>query len=434
MDALQLLSSSGYHAQAADFFNDKNEVYNLSVVNMAQPYLTETEFDRRIGKARDALTDDDADAFCLFSTTSIEWLSGFHHLQTERPVCLAVTDKSVHVTVPRLERDRADAVSTIDTVHHYYDYPGGGENYHHHPSRTPEATIKSMLDGLDVETVRADSNGAPGYWGYKGPSLSSFADVDVETVDWVTEWRKEKSPEEVALIMESGKWGNLAHRYLQEYAQPGKHELWVAKQASLDASMAMLDTLGDAYESHLRGGFPARCGFLSGENTWLPHGLTKNRRLTEGDVLVTGASANVGGYKSELERTMFVGEPTDEQRHYFEIMLEAQTIGIEESGPGVSCSHVDEAVHDYLAEQGVIEYAQHHTGHNLGMEGHEREFIDRGSEEVMQPGHVYSIEPGIYLPNEAGYRHSDTIVITESGYEMVTYYPRDLESNIIRWN
>ena len=400
---------------------------------MAQPSLDDSVFERRIHGVREALAAEEADALCLFSATSIEWVSGFHHLQTERPVCLAVTDDSVHVTVPRLERDRAETVSSLDAVHHYYDYPGGGGNYPYHPERTPEETIAAMLEELNVETVRADSDGAPGFWGYAGASLSTLAGVDVETVDWVTEWRKEKSAEEIALIMESGKWGNLAHRYLQEYAEPGKHELWVAKRASLDASMAMLDALGDEYESHLRGGFPARCGFLSGENTWLPHGLTENRRLAEGDVLITGATANVGGYMSELERTMFVGEPTDEQRHYFEIMMEAQSIGIEESGPGVPCAHVDEAVHDYLDEQGVIEYAQHHTGHNLGMEGHERGFIDRGSDEVMQPGHVYSIEPGIYLPNEAGYRHSDTIVITESGYEMVTYYPRDLKSNIIRW-
>lgn len=400
---------------------------------MAQPYLPSSEYESRIARVRDELTSTDADALCLFSATDIEWVSGFWHLQTERPVCLAITAEAVHVAVPRLESDRASAVERIDAVHHYYDYPGGGDDYPYHPSRTPEETIDEMLSALGVETVRADSNGAPSYWGYSGPTLAEMAGVEVETVDWIPEWRKEKSGAEIELIMESGKWGNLAHRYLAEYAEPGKHELWVAKRASLDASMALFDTLGDEYESHLRGGFPARCSFLSGPNTALPHGLTENRRLREGDVLVTGASANIGGYKSELERTMFVGEPSDDQRHYFELMLEAQSIAIDECGPGVPCAAVDRAVHDYLDEQGVLEYAQHHTGHNLGMEGHEREFIDRGSDEIMQPGHVYSLEPGIYVPGEAGYRHSDTVVITDDGIEMVTYYPRDLESNIIRW-
>lgn len=399
---------------------------------MVRPYLPPDTYSARIDRVRDALAEVDSDALCLFSSTSIEWVAGFWHLQTERPVCLAVTDDSVAVTVPRLELERAEEVDHIDEIYHYYDYPGDGE-YPHHPSEPPEESIVNMLGDLGVRSVKADANGAPGFWGYSGPTLDELAGVEVGTVEWITDWRKTKSDAEIDLILESGKWGNLAHRYLAEYAEPGKHELWVAKRASLDASMAMLDALGDEYQSHLRGGFPASCGFLSGPNTALPHGLTENRRLKEGDVLITGASSNVGGYKSELERTMFVGEPDDEQRYYFELMLEAQSIAIDKSGPGVPCSDVDQAVHEYFDEHGVLEYAQHHTGHNIGMEGHEREFIDRGSEEVMQPGHVYSIEPGIYVPGEAGYRHSDTIIITDDGIEMVTYYPRDIVGNTIRY-
>lgn len=403
---------------------------------MSLTRIPESEFEARLGAIREELAAQGFDALCLFSSTSIEWLTGFHHLQTERPVCLAVTQEAVEVTVPRLEADRARSgeFPLLDSVHVYYDYPGnaGGE-YYEHPSRTPEATIATMLDGLSVESVAADANGAPGHWGYSGPNLDEFADVEVETVEWITEARQEKSQVEFEAMRHSAEWGNLAHRKLAEYAEPGKHELWVAKRASLDASMAMLDTLGERYDSRLRGGFPASAGFLSGENTALPHGLTENRRLEAGDVLITGATANVAGYHSELERTMFLGDPTHEQRNYFEIMLEAQTIGLEASGPGVPCSHVDQAVHDYLREQGVLEYAQHHTGHNIGLEGHEREFIDRGSEAVMQPGHAYSIEPGIYIPGHAGYRHSDTILVTEDGTEQITYYPRDLDSNVIRW-
>jgi Xaa-Pro dipeptidase len=412
---------------------------------MAHASLPRAEFEGRIERVRETLASNDFDALCLFSATAIEWVSGFHHLQTERPVCLAVTDDTVAITVPRLEHDRAtsDAFPTIETVHRYYDYPGTDDGlgntevsddryeYHAHPSQTPETTIQSMLDGLGVERVAADSDGAPGHWGYSGPSLSEFAGIEVETVEWVTEWRKMKSNAEVELLGRSAEWGNLAHRKLTEYAKVGKHELWVAKRASLDASMAMFDTLGERYDSRLRGGFPASCGFLSGPNTALPHGLTANRRLREGDVLITGATANVFGYVSELERTMFLGEPSQEQREYFEAMLAAQTTAIEESGPGVACAHVDGAVHDTLAERGLAEYAQHHTGHNIGLEGHERGFIDRGSDEVMQPGHVYTIEPGIYIPGEAGYRHSDTICITEEGTERLTYFPRSLDENVI---
>jgi Xaa-Pro aminopeptidase len=148
-------------------------------------------------------------------------------------------------------------------------------------------------------------------------------------------------------------------------------------------------------------------------------------------VIITGATSDIDGYTSELERTMFMGEPSEEYRNYYNIMLEAQSIGIQESGPGVPCSHVDQSVMDYFEEQGVLEYTKHHTGHALGLDFHEPGFIDRGSDEVMQPGHVYSIEPGIYIDGKAGFRHSDTILITEGGSERITYYPRELDDNII---
>ncbi|MEM4781116.1 MAG: M24 family metallopeptidase, partial [Halalkalicoccus sp.] len=144
-------------------------------------------------------------------------------------------------------------------------------------------------------------------------------------------------------------------------------------------------------------------------------------------------------------RTTFVGEPTEDQRHYFELMLEAQDIAIESLGPGVPLDDVDEAVWSYFEEQGITELAQHHVGHNIGLAGHEPPYIDRGwtdhcasehtsydeGDGAMRPGHVYTIEPGIYT-DEAGYRHSDTIAITEGGIEWLTYFPRDLESNVIR--
>ena len=331
--------------------------------------IPRTEHESRIERVRETLNTE-FDALCLFSATAIEWVSGYHHLQTERPVCLAVTAETVEITVPRLERDRAesDAFPVIETVHEYYDYPGGGDDYHAHDPRTPEAAIRSMLDGLGVEHVAADSDGAPGVWGYSGPALAEFADVECETVEWVTEWRKTKSEAEIELLRRSAEWGNLAHRNLAEYAAPGKHELRVAKRASLDASMAMFDTLGERYDSRLRGGFPASCGFLSGANTALPHGLTENRRLCEGDVLITGATANVGGYVSELERTMFLGEPDRQHRERFEAMLDAQSVAIEESGPDVACAHVDGMVHDALAERGVAKHAQapHRPQHRAG--------------------------------------------------------------------
>ncbi|NUE01902.1 aminopeptidase P family protein [Halorubraceae archaeon YAN] len=384
-------------------------------------------YDTRIARVRDRLSDTEADAAVWFSATSIGYISGFHHIQTERPVGLVVTPDRIEITVPRLEVERVEPNPRIDAVHSYFDYPGGN----------PIETIASMLSELDLSSVVADTDGAPGVMGYTGPSLSEF--VDVETQNWVSRMRWEKSDAEVALIRESARWANLGHQYLADYTEVGAHPATVSQQASMDSSRAMLDTLGDRYAVRVRGSGPVHAGYISGKETALPHGHTPNERLKAGDVLITGATANVDGYYSELERTMFVAEYTDEDEHYFELMLEAQTIAIEALGPDVPVSYVDQVVWDYFTEQGVTELAQHHVGHNIGLGGHEPPYIDRGwsdaqdheEDTLMKPGHVYTIEPGLYT-ERAGYRHSDTIAITEDGIEWLTYFPRDLASNTIR--
>ena len=387
--------------------------------------LPDTEFGDRLAAVRDRLSDTDADAAVWFGATSIEYLSGFHHIQTERPVVLAVTQERIEITVPRLEVERVEPNPRIDRVHHYSDYPGG----------KPIEVAVGMLRGLGVGSVVADSDGAPGVMGYEGPALSEF--LDVETQSWVDRMRWEKSDAEVDLIRESAKWANLGHRHLADFSEPGAHPATVSQRASMEASRAMLDTLGDTYSVRVRGDGPVHAGYISGGETALPHGHTPNERLSEGDVLITGASANVDGYRSELERTMFVGDYTDEQAHYFDLMYEAQEIAVDALGPGVPLAHVDEAVNDYFEEQGITELARHHVGHNIGLGGHEPPYIDEGwgevadgDDAVMAPGQVYTIEPGIYT-DEYGYRHSDTIAITESGIEWLTHFPRDIESNVI---
>ncbi len=398
--------------------------------------LPERAFDERLERIRERLAEAGVDAGVWFGATSIEYLTGFDHIQTERPVVLAVTQDRLEITVPRLEVERAELNPRIDAIHHYRDYPGG----------EPMAVATTMLADLEAHTLAADAEGAPGTMGYQGPTLAEAAEVDIsiETQDWVSRMRWEKTEDELALIRESARWANLGHRYLADFTTVGEHPATVSQRASMEASRAMLDTLGDRYVARTRGSGPVHAGYITGPQTSLPHGHTANRRLEAGDTLVTGASANVDGYYSELERTMFLGEPSDEQEHYFELMLEAQTIAIDALGPGVPISHVDDEVEAYFEEQGVSDLAQHHVGHNIGMAGHEPPYIDSGwgdhcnreatnydpEDAEMAPGHVWTIEPGIYTETD-GYRHSDTIAITDDGIEWVTYFPRDLESNII---
>lgn len=148
----------------------------------------------------------------------------------------------------------------------------------------------------------------------------------------------------------------------------------------------------------------------------------------EGDILITGAGADVGGYSCELERTMILGEPTLKQQRRFGIMMKAQEVAFNALKPGVKCSSVDKAVRKTIKNAGLTGLTRHHTGHGLGLEAHEPPWLDVGSNDLLKPGMIVSCEPGIYELDFGGFRHSDTVLINDDKAEILTYYPRDLES------
>ena len=107
---------------------------------------------------------------------------------------------------------------------------------------------------------------------------------------------------------------------------------------------------------------------------------------------------------------------------------DVQEVAFEALRPGGKCSEVDEAVRRYYEAHDLMPYWKHHTGHGIGLRYHEGPFLDSGDHTVLQPGMVLTVEPGLYVAELGGFRHSDTVVITEDGLELITYYPRDLES------
>ncbi len=125
---------------------------------------------------------------------------------------------------------------------------------------------------------------------------------------------------------------------------------------------------------------------------------------------------------------MIVGKPSVKQKKYFEIMVKSQEAAINTISPGVKCCEVDKAVNKVLIEAGYKNLIRHHTGHGIGLEGHEPPWLDIGNDQELKPGMVVSCEPGIYEVGYGGFRHSDTVLVIEDGWEPITYYPKDLES------
>ncbi|MDI3298644.1 MAG: Xaa-Pro peptidase family protein [Bacillota bacterium] len=377
---------------------------------------------RRREKVREELGRRGLRALVAFGPAQVRYLSDFAFIATERPMALILTEEKAWLFVPRLEVEHAERSAWVDEVLAYPEYPD-----REHPMLHLARFLRDR--GLGEGRLGVDTDGYAGGYGYAGPRLSEvLPEASIERAgDIVARLSQVKSPEEIELIRESVRWGHLAHRYLQEAIRPGRSETEVSLEATQKATLAMIRTVGELLPP---GSGPAFAGFRGqvGKGSALPHAVTTHAVIRAGDVLVTGASANVGGYGSELERTLVVGPPTPEQERFFRLMVEAQEIAFARIRPGVACAKVDAEVRRFFREQGLEEYWRHHTGHGLGAGMHEAPFLDVGDGTVIEPGMVFSLEPGIYVPGFAGFRHSDTILVTESGAEWLTYYPRDLPS------
>lgn len=276
-----------------------------------------------------------------------------------------------------------------------------------------------------------DTDGYPWIFGYRGPQLSEVVNAAVTPVRaFVEDEMAVKSAAELALLRESCRWANLAHTLLQRYTVVSATETEVSQRASSEATRAMLDAIGPIYRGQNTFSSGAEAGYRGqiGRNAAIPHALANNIAFQKGDVLVTGATAPVWGYVSELERTMIIGQPSDEQRGFFDHMLALQETAFKAMEPGKPCAEVDRAVREYFDQHDLMPYWKHHVGHCIGLRYHEGPFLDRGDTTEMKPGMVFTVEPGLYVPGLGGFRHSDTVVITGEGIEILTYYPRDLAS------
>ena len=125
---------------------------------------------------------------------------------------------------------------------------------------------------------------------------------------------------------------------------------------------------------------------------------------------------------------MVVGPPTDEMRRLFEHTVAAQQVAFDAIRPGVRCADVDAAVMRYFEEHDLLPFWRQHTGHAIGLRNHEAPFLDVGDQTRIERGMVFTIEPGLYDADIGGFRHSDTVAVTADGIEMLTDYPRDIES------
>ncbi len=386
--------------------------------------ISDSELEERRGRLLGHVRHQKLSGYVLFDQDYIQYFTRFSFLATERPVAfLQSAAGEPAILVPEFEAERAREETTFERIETYREYPGV-----EHPMRV----LGPALADLGIRgAVGADQDGYPGILGYQGPALSEVVEAPVAPLaSFIEGMMARKSEAEVGLIRESATWCNLAHRLLQRYTRPGATESGVSLRVAAEATKTMLDTLGTRYGGQLGSSDGISAGYRGqiGRRSAWAHAIAHNIEFRAGDVLVSETSAPVWGYKAELERAMVIGAPSSEQRRLFDHMAAAQQVAFEAIRPGTTCAEVDRAVLGYFEANDLMPYWRQHTGHAIGLRNHEAPFLDIGDHTRIEAGMVFTVEPGVYDREVGGFRHSDTVVVREDGIEIVTFYPRDLES------
>ena len=165
----------------------------------------------------------------------------------------------------------------------------------------------------------------------------------------------------------------------------------------------------------------------SGKRSALPHGKASGKRIEKGDFILIDFGSGFQGYHSDQTRTVVCGNPSLEQLKIYQIVKEAHDKAIEKVRPGIPICEVDGAARDHIRTQGYGEYFGHGTGHGIGLAVHEDPVVNSENKGLVQEGMVFTVEPGIYIPEWGGVRIEDMVLVTPHGAEVLTYLSGELK-------
>ncbi|RWZ59228.1 aminopeptidase P family protein [Labedella populi] len=366
-----------------------------------------------------ALADEGLSAVLTDDPEDVAYLTGFFHHPGERPVAVLLRDDGrILLLVPELERQHAEEQEAQAEIVTFAEYPGLESPF------APLARASGPMRGrVGVTTLVTHHRLLL--------ASAAFTGVDWVPTELVTRARQVKFPEEIVLHREAAR---ITDRMLEAGVTlvtdavagggplPSEQEL-ASHVGSVGVGAMYAEHRDVVVVSFLAGGL-----VYAGANSAIPHGLPSAYRLAPGDTFMLSLGCAVGGRFVEGERTFVLGDPSDEQRLYHDTVRLAQAEGSRAIAPGVQCSDSNARCLDVIRGAGLGRYLRHRQGHGIGLGMHEPPWLEDGDATPLLPGMIVSNEPGLYVPGHAGYRISDSVLVTETGSEPLTGFPRDLDS------
>lgn len=345
------------------------------------------------------------DVVALSPGETLRYFTGLNMHKSERPTLVFLfRDESPVVVHPKLEGDRiAEALPDA-------------ERYTYGDATDPVAAATEAFERFSDENTITEPIGAE----FRSTRLLErevFAPdgediVDIE--DSVAAVRSRKDDDEVERMRTAVEIIEGIFAEVFDLIEPGMTET----EIETEIKKRVMESDADAYGVGI---------VTSGERTSHAHANTGTRAVEDGDLVMVDAGVIYKGYYSDITRTVAVGEPDSELVEIYDVVQEAATAARNRVEPGVEFQEIDRATREVIEAAGYGEYFPHRVGHGLGLEGHEPPYLVEGNDGTLEPGHVVTVEPGIYVPGLGGVRIEDDVVVTEDGSDVLSTSSRSLQ-------
>lgn len=354
--------------------------------------------DGRVDRLRAAMVERDLDGFVVSDLSSLRWLTGF---TGSNGAAVVTAESFTFVTDGRYATQAPDQLSQAGcaaaVVLDRWLVTGA-----------VAALGESRRVGLEADVIT---------WSV----LQRWEDETADRVELVpttrvlAELRAVKDQAELARIEKAARIVDGVLAGVKEQLVPGVTERQIGQ--ALDDGIRASGASGPGYETIVG----------SGPNAALPHARPTDRAMETGDLVVIDVGGLVDGYRSDMTRTFVIGgaEAADETAiEIHNLVTEAQAAGVATVRPGIEAREVDEACRSIIRDAGHGDHFGHGTGHGVGLDIHELPSVHATDTAILQPGHVLTVEPGVYLPGFGGVRVEDLVVVTETGCRSLTSTPK----------
>ncbi len=373
----------------------------------------EAELDRRLSRVREFMAEKDLDYYVSFDPVNVYYMTNFANYVHERPFLLIIGKQGPPTMLaPLLELTHVKMRARCDLEFvTYYEFPApDGENW------------------FDIYPTLFSANSRVGIESAMPVGIARKTPGDVTMTDVIDKARLIKSDYEIGRTVHACSIVDLGHSILLDTCKPGVPEGAIYSAVSGAMTKKVFEDIPNANFFITK-----TFGFV-----WLPsighdphHFPSLTMPMEHGGPHVSIVIAQVDGYGVELERTFFLGEVPEHARKPFDVMFQARATAYEMLRPGQDLAEIDVAVRKVITDAGYGDGIIHRTGHGFGITGHEAPFLAIGETRELEAGMTISIEPGIYREGEGGYRHSDTVLITDDGHVCLTHAPETLEDLVL---